>query len=115
LVAAFTTSAREAVKGDDCMHYALHEWNLMVVACAVLRCQGGEPEAAWQYYSEAGLVTGGNYDSHQVKLLVHSDCKSFRLLRFFCLTVFSSQRVNTVKMILSDNNKTMRIICIVTL
>lgn len=28
-------------------------------------CQGGEPDIAWQYFSEIGLVTGGNYNSHQ--------------------------------------------------
>jgi cathepsin B len=28
-------------------------------------CQGGYPEAAWAFWKSHGLVTGGNYDSHQ--------------------------------------------------
>lgn len=28
-------------------------------------CQGGYPEAAWQHWKSAGLVTGGNYDSKE--------------------------------------------------
>lgn len=27
-------------------------------------CNGGQPEAAWQYYMDTGLVSGGLYDSH---------------------------------------------------
>jgi len=28
-------------------------------------CDGGFPQAAWQYYQETGLVTGGNYNTKQ--------------------------------------------------
>jgi hypothetical protein len=28
-------------------------------------CQGGYPQAAWEYYKSDGLVTGGNYNSKQ--------------------------------------------------
>lgn len=28
-------------------------------------CDGGYPEAAWEYFVHTGLVTGGNYNSHQ--------------------------------------------------
>ncbi len=28
-------------------------------------CQGGYPEAAWQHWKQAGLVTGGNYGSNE--------------------------------------------------
>lgn len=28
-------------------------------------CNGGEPAAAWEYYNDVGLVTGGNYNSQQ--------------------------------------------------
>ena len=30
------------------------------------RCNGGFPEAAWEYIKEEGLVTGGQYNSMQV-------------------------------------------------
>ena len=32
-------------------------------------CEGGFPSAAWSYYERDGLVTGGNYDTHQVNSL----------------------------------------------
>jgi cathepsin B len=28
-------------------------------------CNGGYPQMAWEYFKHAGLVSGGNYDSHQ--------------------------------------------------
>jgi len=28
-------------------------------------CDGGFPQAAWSYYKETGLVTGGNYNTKQ--------------------------------------------------
>src|SRR6218665_1206206 len=37
-----------------------------VIECLVFRCNGGFPEAAWTYYQSTGLVTGGQYNSHQV-------------------------------------------------
>jgi len=33
---------------------------------SLFRCQGGIAAAAWQYYIDVGLVTGGNYNSGQV-------------------------------------------------
>jgi hypothetical protein len=37
------------------------------------RCNGGFPEAAWEYIKEEGLVTGGQYNSMQVSDV--SKCK----------------------------------------
>jgi len=33
----------------------------------VFRCQGGIAAAAWRFYTEVGIVTGGNYNSRQVE------------------------------------------------
>jgi len=32
----------------------------------VSRCYGGIGAAAWKFYNEIGIVTGGNYNSSQV-------------------------------------------------
>jgi len=32
----------------------------------LFRCSGGIAAAAWKYYVDVGLVTGGNYNSGQV-------------------------------------------------
>lgn len=32
--------------------------------CFDLRCNGGYPSAAWDYWSTEGLVSGGLYNSH---------------------------------------------------
>lgn len=40
-----------------------------LTSCCVLcglGCNGGWPEMAWLYWSESGIVTGGNYGSHEV-------------------------------------------------
>jgi len=36
------------------------------VMLLMFRCYGGISAAAWQYYIDVGLVTGGNYNSGQV-------------------------------------------------
>jgi len=39
-----------------------------LVSCCVtcgFGCDGGYPEAAWEHFQHTGLVTGGNYNSHQ--------------------------------------------------
>jgi hypothetical protein len=40
-----------------------------LTSCCVLcglGCNGGWPEMAWLYWSDSGIVTGGNYGSHEV-------------------------------------------------
>jgi len=50
---------------------------LVLTATFVLfRCQGGIAAAAWQFYNEVGIVTGGNYDSKQVQILILSSLQS---------------------------------------
>jgi len=33
----------------------------------VFRCQGGIAAAAWKFYTDVGIVTGGNYNSQKVR------------------------------------------------
>lgn len=35
-----------------------------ILLCSLLRCNGGYPSAAWDFWTKDGLVSGGLYDSH---------------------------------------------------
>ena len=39
-----------------------------VFKSSAFRCQGGMAAAAWKFYTENGIVTGGNFNSSQVQL-----------------------------------------------
>jgi len=76
------------------------EWTITL---SMFRCQGGIAAAAWKYYVDVGLVTGGNYNSGQVWLVMHFALRSLigsfvhvcvkftwccRLVIFFVLHIF---------------------------
>ena len=38
----------------------------MLLFLVVYSCNGGDPEAAWDYFVSTGIVTGGLYNSSEV-------------------------------------------------
>jgi len=51
-------------KGAQNFHISADDLTACCDSCG-FGCDGGFPQAAWQYFKETGLVTGGNYDTKQ--------------------------------------------------
>lgn len=64
-VEAFTDRICIASKGAQTPHVSAED----LLACCGFSCgdgcNGGYPQAAWQWFSRTGCVTGGNYNTHQ--------------------------------------------------
>lgn len=58
------TSAQNSV---SILQLLLFQCSIKCVTLLDCRCEGGFPSAAWSYYKKDGLVTGGQYNSHQVR------------------------------------------------
>jgi len=50
--------------GNQNVHISVQDLNTCCFSCG-MGCDGGFPAAAWEYWVEKGLVTGGNYNTHQ--------------------------------------------------
>jgi len=53
-----------ASKGNDNAHISAEDLLSCCSTCG-MGCNGGFPPAAWKYFEENGLVTGGQYNSHE--------------------------------------------------
>lgn len=53
-----------ASKGQTNAHISAEDLVSCCVSCG-FGCNGGYPEAAWEYFAHSGLVSGGNYNSNQ--------------------------------------------------
>lgn len=51
-------------KGQNNFHISAEDLVDCCSSCGY-GCEGGYPEAAWEYFKHTGLVTGGNYNSKQ--------------------------------------------------
>lgn len=49
-------------KGSNNFHLSAEDMVSCCTSCG-FGCEGGYPEAAWEYYKHTGVVTGGNYNS----------------------------------------------------
>jgi cathepsin B len=63
-VEAMTDRICIASKGAQKPHISAEDLNSCCVTCG-MGCNGGYPEAAWQYFKNTGIVTGGNYDTKE--------------------------------------------------
>jgi len=61
----------------------------LTVTVSVCRCHGGIAAAAWKYFIEVGVVTGGNYNSGEVWLVMY-----FTLTNLTVLVRFSYSYLN---------------------
>lgn len=53
-----------ASAGQQKPHISAEDLNDCCYSCG-FGCGGGFPESAWEWYVHSGLVTGGNYDTHE--------------------------------------------------
>lgn len=53
-----------ASQGQSNFHISAEDLVDCCITCG-FGCNGGYPEAAWEYYVKSGLVTGGNYNTNE--------------------------------------------------
>jgi cathepsin B len=63
-VEAMTDRICIASKGAQNFHISADDLTACCDACG-FGCDGGYPQAAWEYFKDTGLVTGGNYNTKQ--------------------------------------------------